>query len=263
MQHIQFQSIHDVDRLSEIVALQKRVWDDVSFTSMHQMVAAIHHGGVVIAAIDDGKIIGFCYGFPGFDGQKAYLVSHMAAFDPDYRDRGLGKRLKEEQRRWAIDRGYDKMVWTFDPLKARNAYFNLCKLGATSKRYITAFYGELDGLPEDRLLVEWDLRSVRVERALAGHLPPSDAWLGYGRLLDWLREEPDPAPDAEYTPEDAPGYLIPVPRSIQLPERARAWRFALRRKFQEALAAGYRVTGLLRTTDEPVHYYVLEKEDFR
>ncbi|WP_124727916.1 GNAT family N-acetyltransferase [Staphylospora marina] len=260
MTSVHIEHIFDVQKLQEIVDLQKRVWDAASVTSMHQMVAAIHHGGVVLAVVADGRIVGFCYGFPGFDGERVYLVSHMAAFDAGWQNKGWGKRLKEAQRRWALEHGYDRMVWTFDPLKARNAYFNLCKLGGTSQKYITDFYGDLAGLPEDRLLVEWELDSPRVKQALEGTVPGAETWPTYAKLLDWTMTPEGPEPGGTETASgEPPGWLLPVPREPLPPLQAKSWRFALRRAFQTAMANGYRVTGLWRT-EEPVHYYVLEKE---
>ncbi len=65
------------------------------------------------------------------------------------------------------------MEWTFDPLEIKNAYLNITKLGALSRRYVADFYGPSSsplqaGLPTDRLYAEWWLRSPRVEAALRG-----------------------------------------------------------------------------------------------
>jgi predicted GNAT superfamily acetyltransferase len=52
--------------------------------------------------------------------------------------------------------------WTFDPLLARNAWFNIGKLGAVADRFEPNFYGEMGdelnrGERSDRLVVRWDL----------------------------------------------------------------------------------------------------------
>jgi len=62
-------------------------------------------------------------------------------------------------------------------MMARNAYFNLNRLGATVETYAANFYGtdyntdavltEKVGLPSDRLIATWNLGSERVT-ALAG-----------------------------------------------------------------------------------------------
>jgi predicted GNAT superfamily acetyltransferase len=265
MHPVHFKEIHDIDEILQVVELQKRVWGSDMVTSMPQLVASIHHGGVVIAAFHEKNIIGFCYGFPGFDGKQPYLVSHMAACHPDFRNQGLGKRLKEVQREWALARGYEKMVWTFDPLETRNAWFNLCKLGAWSGTYIPSFYGVMpDGLPADRLLAEWELRSERVVNALSGKTAIPDAWNQYPKQLDGAPTDHGPSPVSLDTLSKGEGILIAVPAVISAlkqnrPELARAWRFALRHHLGQAFSNGYRVTGLVRTGGS-VHYYVLKKE---
>jgi predicted GNAT superfamily acetyltransferase len=258
--------VWEQEHLKQIVELQKAVWDAETITSIPQLVAAIHHGGVVIAAFDGEQIIGFCYWFPGFHAGEVYLVSHMAAVHPHYRNLGLGRRLKEKQREWAIAYGYEKMVWTFDPLESRNAYLNLCKLGGYVKKYIPSLYGEMNdsinrGLPSDRFLLEWKLSSARVANALAGKGPEMDAWKQYDTLLSWRMDGIHPRPDVHHPLEGEEGYLIPVPASIHDIkqtdyELARMWRFQIRDQLSKAFSQGYCVVGLLRT-DEPVHYYVL------
>ncbi|MBH9788269.1 GNAT family N-acetyltransferase, partial [Clostridioides difficile] len=74
------------------------------------------------------------------------------------------EKLKYEQRAIAIERGYDLMVWTFDPLETRNAYLNLSKLKGICYTYIENCYGEMQdgfnkGLPSDRFEVSWHLTS--------------------------------------------------------------------------------------------------------
>jgi len=52
------------------------------------------------------------------------LHSHMLGVASDYRNDGIGRRLKLRQREDALERGLDLMEWTFDPLELKNAYFN-------------------------------------------------------------------------------------------------------------------------------------------
>ena len=94
---------------------------------------------------------------------------------PEYRNFGVGRSLKLAQRQEALARGYDLIEWTFDPLEIKNAYLNITRLGAISRRYKEDFYGPSSsplqgGLPTDRLYAEWWLRSKRVESALSGSL---------------------------------------------------------------------------------------------
>lgn len=261
--------VTELDKIAEMVELQKTVWANDAVTSLPQMTAAIHHGGVVIGAYDRHQLLGFCYGFAGYKKGETYLFSHMMAVHPDYRNVGIGQKLKLVQRSWAIEHGYHKILWTYDPLETRNAYLNLCKLGAYVQRYIPSYYGKLNdpinqGLPTDRFLVEWDLHSERVNRAVTGKMVEDKNWYNYPRLLDWGRGEVYPHPNEQYSFKDPqPGYLIPVPTSIQQMKQnyievAKNWRFQLRDICQEAFSRGYVVVGLLRSA-EPVHYYVIEK----
>ena len=78
---------------------------------------------------------------PGYRDGQPYLHSHMLAVLPEYRNAGLGRRLKLAQRDDAIARGFDLMEWTFDPLEIKNAHLNIARLGAIVRRYQPDFYG--------------------------------------------------------------------------------------------------------------------------
>jgi predicted GNAT superfamily acetyltransferase len=95
----------------------------------------------------------------------------MLAVKEPLRNTGLGREMKLLQRELALAEGYDLIEWTFDPLEIKNAYFNLEKLGAVARHYVVNQYGLTSsplqgGLPSDRLVAEWWLRSPRVEEAL-------------------------------------------------------------------------------------------------
>jgi predicted GNAT superfamily acetyltransferase len=101
----------------------------------------------------------------------------MTAVLPEFRDRGVGRRLKLFQRQDAIKRGIDLIEWTFDPFDLKNGHFNLVLLGAVARRYIPDCYGVTEsplhgGLPTDRLVAEWWLNSARVKSVLADDPPP-------------------------------------------------------------------------------------------
>ena len=85
----------------------------------------------------------------------------------EYRDAGVGRMLKLEQRKDALARGIELMEWTFDPLEIKNAYFNMERLGAIVRRFVLNQYGTTSsklhaGLPTDRCIAEWWLASPRV-----------------------------------------------------------------------------------------------------
>ncbi len=92
----------------------------------------------------------------------------MLAVRKEYRNGGLGRRIKLFQREEAMMRGFELIEWTFDPLEIKNAYLNIEKLGAIARRYTINQYGITTsplqgGLPTDRLIAEWWLKSRRVE----------------------------------------------------------------------------------------------------
>ena len=97
---------------------------------------------------------------------------------PEYRDAGVGRMLKLEQREDALARGIELIEWTFDPLEIKNAYFNMERLGAIVRRYVRNQYGTTTshlhgGLPTDRCIAEWWIASRRVKAILDGQ--PADA----------------------------------------------------------------------------------------
>jgi predicted GNAT superfamily acetyltransferase len=95
---------------------------------------------------------------------------------PEYRDSGVGRQLKLQQREDALARGIELIEWTFDPLEIKNAYFNVERLGAIVRRYVRNQYGTTtshlhSGLPTDRCVAEWWIASPRVKTILGGGPP--------------------------------------------------------------------------------------------
>ncbi|HUE53318.1 MAG TPA: GNAT family N-acetyltransferase [Terriglobales bacterium] len=162
-----------LDELRACVALQKQVWNfsDVELVPLRIFVVAEKIGGQVIGGFDSRELVGFAFAIPGFRAGRAYLHSHMLAVLPEYRNAGLGRRLKLFQRDEGVARGFELIEWTFDPLEIKNAYLNIERLGAIARRYHVNQYGITSsplqgGLPTDRLLAEWWLKSKRVETLL-------------------------------------------------------------------------------------------------
>jgi predicted GNAT superfamily acetyltransferase len=265
---ITYKTIEDLADINEVVLLQSDIWSQESVTPLPHFVASIHHGGILIGAFSENRLIGFCYGFAGFKNGEVFLVSHMAAVLPEYQNAGVGYQLKIKQREWAITYGYQKIVWTFDPLEVRNGYFNLCKLGAYSKTYITSYYGEMQdrlnkGLPSDRLEIEWNICSSRVEIAISNVLPNKTEH-DYEVLLQIDRDTEHPSLDLKKFNPQKDGYLVAVPTNIQLLkqtnlELAKDWRFAIRNVISEALLHDFVITGVVKVPHSSIQYYVLEK----
>jgi predicted GNAT superfamily acetyltransferase len=154
-------------------ALQKEVWQftDAELVPVRIFVLANKIGGHVIGAFDQNQMVSFALALPAYRNGHSYLHSHMLAVRAEYRNSGLGRRMKLFQREEALARGFELMEWTFDPLEIKNAYFNIERLGAIARRYNVDQYGITSsplqgGLPSDRLVAEWWMKSRRVEGVL-------------------------------------------------------------------------------------------------
>jgi predicted GNAT superfamily acetyltransferase len=171
-----------LDELRACVALQKEVWKftDAELVPLRMFVVADKVGGQVMGAFDGNEMVGFALSVPGTRSGHVYLHSHMLAVRKDHRNGGLGRRLKMLQREEALARGIELIEWTFDPLEIKNAYLNIEKLGAIARRYTINQYGITSsplqgGLPSDRLIAEWWLKSKRVETLLTSGKNPAIA----------------------------------------------------------------------------------------
>ncbi len=156
------------------VEIQREVWGflDEELVPARLFVVATKIGGQAIGAFDGNRMVGFALGIPGNRNGHSYMHSHMLAVRPEYRNAGLGQRVKMFQREDALAKGIELIEWTFDPLEIKNAYLNIEKLGAITRRYTMNQYGSVSsplqgGLPTDRLTAEWWLKSKRVETLLA------------------------------------------------------------------------------------------------
>lgn len=168
-----------LEEMRACVALQKEVWNfaDADLMPLRIFVVAGKIGGQVIGAFLDKELVGFVMALPAIRGGRAYLHSQMLAVRDKYRDAGLGRRMKLCQRDDALSRGLEIMEWTFDPLEIKNAFLNIERLGAIVRRYNLNQYGITSsplqgGLPSDRLVAEWWLKSKRVETLLQGSARP-------------------------------------------------------------------------------------------
>ena len=165
---------HQLDEMRACVALQKEVWNfsDADLVPLRMFVVAEKVGGQVIGAFAGNEMAGFALSVPGVRGGHSYLHSHMLAVRKQHQNAGLGRRIKLFQREDALARGFELIEWTFDPLEIKNAYLNIEKLGAIARRYTVNQYGITSsplqgGLPTDRLVAEWWLKSKRVEMLAA------------------------------------------------------------------------------------------------
>jgi predicted GNAT superfamily acetyltransferase len=170
-----------VEDFASCVLLQKEIWDysDHEIYPARIFLNVSRIGGHVLGAFaPDGPLAGFVVSIPAWRKGHRFYHSLLLGVSPEHENRGLGRMLKIEQRKAALRAGIDYIEWTFDPLRAKNAHFNIVRLGAIVRRYCPDYYGPVRsklqrGLPSDRLIAEWPLRSPRVSRALAGKNPRS------------------------------------------------------------------------------------------
>ncbi len=220
------------EELAACVTLQKKIWgySDLEVYPPRLFVNLKHIGGHVLAAFTGaGRAVGFVASMPAWRDGWNYYHSLSLGVLPEHENRGLGRALKLKQRRLALRAGIDRIEWTFDPLRAKNAFFNIARLGAVCRRYIADHYGSVDsrfqkGLPSDRLVAEWWLRSPRVRRALGGKPPRS------------LRRKP--------------AVEIAIPGDIESlkkahPEKARAAQSRVREQFADHFARRLEITGFV------------------
>ena len=160
--------------LSACVQLQRDVFGlpDIEISPVRHLIVTKHAGGFSLGAFVDNELVGFVLSVAAFlNGEKAFY-SHMTAVRKDFQSYGIGAKLKWAQRERSLADRVKFIKWTFQPVQARNAFFNLEKLGAIIKHYEPNFYGtdystshEQDGkfgLDSDRHFAEWQLENKKV-----------------------------------------------------------------------------------------------------
>lgn len=254
---IVIRDITGLAEMREVETLQKQVWgiDDLEVFPALALIPMREVGAVLLGAFDGERMIGFVFGFPGYENGRRILHSDMLAVRPEYRSYGLGYKLKLAQRDRALANGTDTITWTFDPLQALNAHLNIAKLGVIAASYRPNYYGEttsfLHGTGTDRLWVEWSLNSARVrERIVLGQTPlpinfdDLPALVRVGEKENPVTSEPDLATDS---------LVIEIPTDINALRAENAalagrWRETTRQAFTSSLNAGFLVAEFYRIT---------------
>jgi predicted GNAT superfamily acetyltransferase len=86
---------------------------DQRFAVPSNLMRAVSHddsGGVVIGAFDGKAMIGMSFSLPVRRHGQWVLWSHMTGVVPDYQNRGIGFGLKQAQRSWALEYGYEMIA---------------------------------------------------------------------------------------------------------------------------------------------------------
>jgi len=259
---------------SEISTIPPRTYMDIS-----------SNGGVVLGAFYGDRLVGYVFGFLGIDDESLSTTamtrikhhSHILGVHPDYRNQGVGLRLKIEQRLAVINQGIRLVTWTFDPLLSNNAYLNIRRLGTVCHTYLRDFYGRMQddlsiGIPSDRFRVDWWVTSPRVVSRVEGKQGPFDQ----SKYLDSATQKVNPAslgsddllhPAGRFYDPEGDLAVVEIPSDFQALKRqdiklARVWRQHTREIFETAFANGYMVVEFLyyKGGDFPRSYYVLSSK---
>ena len=246
--------LRSFDEFRACERIQTEVWGTVSVAAEVLSVTQ-KYGGLVLGAFVGKRQAGFLYAFLARRNAELIHWSHMMAVLPEYRDLGVGFRMKLEHRRLALRMGVRAICWTYDPLQSRNASLNLQRLGGEAVEYIPNCYGRFEseiekGLPSDRFVVRWRIASAAVERRLLHGRPQieprpgewvnathvnADGWLENRKIRHHLEQ---------------PRLRVEIPlntdamRAAQM-SLALRWRMETRRMFTAYLGRGYRVRGFI------------------
>lgn len=261
----------DIATCAATVPLQEETWSGDVIVPPQLLLAIAHNGGFVALGYAEGddRPAGFVAGFLGIHDSLFRHHSHMLAVRPAYRHTGLAVRLKEAQRDHCLDQGLEVIGWTMDPLEARNARFNFAKLGAIARTYDRDFYGAMpdrlnEGLPSDRVYMEWRIATDRADARLRGaeELPTLEG-AERDEVPYLLRLDDDhPVPGVE--PGSGSHLLVEIPHDFQALKRrdrglALEWRLAVRTALGPAFKEGYAAVEFLRDAGAKRGAYLLFK----
>ncbi|HEY7291144.1 MAG TPA: hypothetical protein VH583_15005 [Vicinamibacterales bacterium] len=254
---IQFRDLTTLDEFYQVVELEKQIWgpgyDDVVPASI--LAVSVLRGGVLIGAFDvperppedaapvSGRLVGFVYSIPGLKRGKPMQWSHMLGVIDEFRNDGLGHRLKMLQRERTVAMGLDLIEWTYDPMQALNAHLNFSKLGVIVEEYEVNVYGESKsplhgGNPTDRFVAEWWIHDG------TPHAPaPASTDATRVNAIDRSSQWPRCVNIQLDVDSRAVGVDIPTGFGDMLkdaPDVALEWRLATRRIFTGYFARGFK-----------------------
>jgi predicted GNAT superfamily acetyltransferase len=179
---VEIREVLSIDEYDACIRLQREVFGlpDLEISPRRHLIVSREAGGWTLAAFNKERIVGFVHHLAAVRGDEIFGYSHMMAVAADYQNLGVGAKLKWAQRARALSEGRDFIKWTFEPMRGRNAHFNLNRLGVVIRDYAVNFYGTdyvtnpveksagASGMDSDRVFASWDLRSARVESFAAG-----------------------------------------------------------------------------------------------
>ena len=240
---IEVRECSTIEEFDACIRLQREVFGlpDLEISPRRHLIVSREAGGWTLGAFAKEELVGFVHQVAAVrDSKEITGYSHMMAVAAAYQNRGVGAQLKWAQRARAIGEGCELIRWTWEPLRARNAHFNLNRLGVVVRSYAVNFYGtdystdpslslaERPGLDSDRMFASWELRSARVEALAAG------------------REDELPAPDEVIEIPREWGALIKADAKL-----ARTELLRVREEFLQAFAVGLVCRGFDRHGERP------------
>src|SRR2546427_3420539 len=180
---VEIREVSSIEEYDWCIRLQREAFGlpDLEISPRRHLIVSRLAGGWTLGAFIEGKLVGFVHHMAASHGDQIFGYSHMMAVAVEYQNRGVGAQLKWAQRERALAEGRDFIKWTFEPMRARNAHFNLNRLGANIREYAVNFYGtdyganpaeKKIGMDSDRLFAGWELRSPRVEAFYEGRQYP-------------------------------------------------------------------------------------------
>ncbi len=246
--------LHTHEDYSACLALQKETWGDSFAECVPPSLLMVSQkiGGVAAGAFDEhGTLLGFVFGLTGVKDGRLVHWSDMLAVRPEFRDHGLGRKLKHYQQQLVREIGVEVIYWSYDPLVARNAHLNLNHLGARVTEYVPDMYASdavgtlYRGLSMDRFIVAWDIlrappEADRAQRATRERFAAAP-----------IANEQASAMKSNSTPPRTAALRVEIPDDIQAVkthdlEQAMFWRATSRQAFLFCLEHGYHVEGFYR-----------------
>src|SRR5262249_18655204 len=174
---VEIREVSTIEEFDGCIRLQREAFGlpDLEISPRRHLIVSHRAGGWTLGAFADQKLVGFVHHLAAVSENYIFGYSHMMAVAVEYQNQGVGAQLKWAQRARALAEGRDFIKWTFEPLRARNAHFNLNRLGVVVREYAVNFYGTdygkdpaakesgAGGLDSDRLFASWELRAPQVE----------------------------------------------------------------------------------------------------
>ncbi|MDQ2935867.1 MAG: GNAT family N-acetyltransferase [Acidobacteriota bacterium] len=260
MEDIVIRECTAIEEFDSCVRLQREVFGlpELEVSPRRHLIVSRQAGGWTLGAFVGERLVGFVHHLAAVrHGNEIFGYSHMMAVDPGYQNKGVGARLKWSQRERALGEGRSFIKWTWDPMQARNAHFNLNRLGVTVTSYAVNFYGTDypatvpihpgsktmgspaigPGIDSDRLFAHWLLQSRRVQELANG--------------------DPGNLPAKPVATIAIPDEWTRLSR--ENPGLAKEEQRRVRREFEKAFEAGLVCAGFERSLEQP-RYLLYESQ---